>query len=219
MHARNKRCFRSGMAERRPLQSCPPNIRFIFQQHFQNFRSIGTRDSRGQGPCSPLEDKPFWGECAGTNSALRACMSFGVALEGLLGSQLTLPVQFQRIWHESTTTTPERTLAMSVLCQAANDLQQFRSARRPSRQRLYVEAYTWVASNDRCWPYSFLNLCDALRLSPECVRAELLSNALSDRSLQFRGAAGRVSRALRVGSLRSLPSKRFSKSAYARENQ
>ena len=145
-------------------------------------------------------------------------MTFGVALEEFLASELMLPVQFQRIWHESTTTTPERTMAMRVLRQAANDLQEFRYARRPGRQRLYVEAYTWVASNDRSWPYSFLNLCDALRLSPECVRAELLSNALSDGSLQLRGAAGRARGALRVGSRRSLPSKRCSKSAYAKEN-
>ncbi len=31
-----------------------------------------------------------------------------------------------------------------------------------------------LASADRSWPYSFLNLCGAFRLSPDSVRAELL---------------------------------------------
>lgn len=61
-----------------------------------------------------------------------------------------------------------------MLRQALNDLQKFRYARRRRRQRLYMEAYRWVASNDRSWPYSFLNICDALGLSADALRAEVL---------------------------------------------
>jgi len=136
-----------------------------------------------------------------------------VANEEFLTPEITLPVQFHRIWHESTTSTPERILAMSVLCQAASDLQQFRYARRRRPQRLYKEAYTWVTSEDRRWPYSFLNLCDALRLSPECVRAELLHDAPSVRSSHFRGVAGRAARLPRVGSLRNFSGKRCARCA------
>jgi hypothetical protein len=147
-------------------------------------------------------------------------MGLEIAGEAFLEPEVVLPIQFQRIWSDSAATTPEGTLAVSVLCQAADDLLKYRYARLRGRQRLYVEAYTWVASNDRCWPYSFLNLCEALRLSPNAVRAALLGAALPDRSSHFRGAAGRTPRALRVGpSLRSVPSKRCSKSAHLRENQ
>jgi hypothetical protein len=135
-------------------------------------------------------------------------MGFGAVISELLTPEITLPVQFQRIWNESRTTTPERTLAISVLCQAAEDLQMFRYARRWRQQRLYVDAYAWIVSADRRWPYSFLNLCDAFRLSPDCVRAELLGNTRSRGPSRFRAAARRSSRPLRVGSLSDVARKR-----------
>jgi len=69
----------------------------------------------------------------------------------------------------------ERMLAASVLFQAADDLQTFRCECRQSVQLLYREVRDWVTSDDRSRPYSFLNLCDALHLTPAAVRAELLS--------------------------------------------
>jgi hypothetical protein len=86
-------------------------------------------------------------------------------------------------------------LAVSVLGQAANDLQNFRFARRRRQQRLYREAYDWIASSDRSWPYAFPNLCDALRLSTESVRAKLLGDAPSVAPAGFRGAPRATSRA------------------------
>jgi len=104
-------------------------------------------------------------------------MNNGIAQEELIAPELTLPVQFRDIWHGPGTSSPELMLAMSVLGQAATDLQRFRFAKRRGRQRLYIEAYQWIASNDRAWPYAFLNLCDALHLSPSRVRAQLLGDA------------------------------------------
>jgi hypothetical protein len=37
-----------------------------------------------------------------------------------------------------------------------------------------MEAYLWVASEERSWPYSFVNLCEALNLDPELTRDRLL---------------------------------------------
>jgi hypothetical protein len=71
---------------------------------------------------------------------------------------------------------PERKLAVAVFSQAANDLQKFRYARRGAGYSLYADARKWIASNDRLWPYSFLNLCDALHLPADVIRAELLGN-------------------------------------------
>ena len=115
-------------------------------------------------------------------------MNLGIAHEESIPPELTLPVQFRDIWHGARATSPETILAVSVLGQAANDLQSFRFARRRGRQRLYMEAYTWVASNDRSWPYSFLNLCDALRLSAGSARAQLRGDAPSVAPAQFRTA-------------------------------
>ena len=72
---------------------------------------------------------------------------------------------------------PERKLAVAVFSQAANDLWKFRHARRGAGYSLYADARNWIASNDRLWPYSFLNLCDVLHLTADVIRAELLGNA------------------------------------------
>ena len=85
-----------------------------------------------------------------------------------------MPEQFQEMWHGGRPITPERALVMVVLWQAASDLQKFRFAKARKQQRLYMEAYKWVASDDRSWPYSFVNLCEALKLSPEYLRAGML---------------------------------------------
>jgi len=83
---------------------------------------------------------------------------------------------------------PERQLAVAVLSQAANDLRKFRYARRGSGYSLYADARKWITSNDRLWPYSFLNLCDALQLAADAIRAELLGNTSGRASLKSRTA-------------------------------
>ena len=60
-----------------------------------------------------------------------------------------------------------RALAKGVLDQAAKDLRKFRAAREPLGRELYRDAYSWVMSNDLSWPYSFVNVCEALGLSTE----------------------------------------------------
>jgi hypothetical protein len=81
---------------------------------------------------------------------------------------------------------PERKLAAAVVRQAKNDLKRFRSQRRETGRSLYVDARTWIASNDRSWPYSFLNLCDALHLQADLIRAELLGETTLHPSLHVR---------------------------------
>ena len=106
-------------------------------------------------------------------------MEPGIFVDELLKPEATMPVQFQEMWHGSKPVTPERALVMVVLWQAAGDLQKFRFARSRKQQRLYMEAYKWVASDDCSWPYSFVNLCEALKLSPEYLRAGMLDGHLA----------------------------------------
>lgn len=86
-----------------------------------------------------------------------------------------LPAQFSRLWHQSRVIAPERLLAVAVLAEAVMDLQRFRFAVSRRQQRLYWEAYEWVASGDFSWPFSFRNLCDGLGLDSDATRADLLS--------------------------------------------
>jgi len=67
-------------------------------------------------------------------------------------------------------------LAKGILVQAKQDLRRFHGATDRVGREMYRDAYSWVTSNDFAWPYSFLNVCEALGLSPEVERAELLSD-------------------------------------------
>ena len=96
--------------------------------------------------------------------------------EGLLANEPALPVQFHDIWHHTCAITPERELALAVLWQAVIDLAKYRFARRRQEQRLYIDAYEWVFSDDETWPYSFVDLCEAFRLTPETVRSRVLDD-------------------------------------------
>jgi len=68
----------------------------------------------------------------------------------------------------------ETELAAAVLRLAFEDLQRNRHAADTRRRRAFREAHVWVASNERRWPFSFLNVCDMLELSPQALRAKLL---------------------------------------------
>lgn len=85
-----------------------------------------------------------------------------------------LPSQFERLWRGHRANNPERELALEVIGQAARDLRQFHGARTVKARRLYENAQEWVRSRDVIWPFSFVNLCGALGLSPDGLRERLL---------------------------------------------
>ncbi len=78
---------------------------------------------------------------------------------------------------EPPATTPEKGLAAGVLKQAAHDLRRFRAATKGVKRELYLDAYTWITANDFSWPYSFVNVCKLLDVSPEVVRTEIFADA------------------------------------------
>jgi hypothetical protein len=98
----------------------------------------------------------------------RAGGRWSQALEA--GSGWLDAVQVRDIWWR-------QKLAAAVLEVAAVDLLKYRYARGRSSQRVYWQAYQWVASSDREWPMSFINICDYLDLSPQALRARLLTPA------------------------------------------
>lgn len=64
----------------------------------------------------------------------------------------------------------ERTLRAAVLDEACRELTELARARRtddrPHVRIRYAQLRAWFLSPDRDWPYSMLNLCDALGLEP-----------------------------------------------------
>jgi hypothetical protein len=69
--------------------------------------------------------------------------------------------------------TIQKDLAAGILKQAAQDLRRFHNAASGVERELYLDAHSWVMSNDSSWPFSFLNVCQLLNLQPEAVRDDL----------------------------------------------
>jgi hypothetical protein len=67
-------------------------------------------------------------------------------------------------------------LAAGVLKQAAQDLRRFHGATSKIERELYFDAYRWLTADEFFWPFSFLNVCQALNLPPERVRQELTND-------------------------------------------
>jgi hypothetical protein len=106
-----------------------------------------------------------------------------------------------------TSETNQKDLAAGVLKQAAQDLRRFNGAASAVERELYLDAYSWITSDDCAWPFSFLNVCQLLNLTPDVVRLELLADASAG---FFTYWGQRCARATR--SLQSFLSHRFTKS-------
>ena len=76
-----------------------------------------------------------------------------------------------------TPTKVEKDLAAGILEQATQDLRRFRNPTSEVERELYHGAYCWVMSDDCSWPFSFLNVCQLLKLAPENLRQDLLDDA------------------------------------------
>jgi hypothetical protein len=104
-------------------------------------------------------------------------MSPVVIPDELIACEPALPVQFHDIWHKTRYVAPERALILALMWQTLIDLQKYRFATRRRQQRLYMEAYRWVASDDRQWPFAFCNVAEMLNIPVERLRAQLLADA------------------------------------------
>ena len=87
-----------------------------------------------------------------------------------------------------------RELAAGVLKQAAEDLRRFHGATSKVERELYLDAHSWVMSDDCSWPFSFPNVCRLLNRAPEELRHDLVGDLAFG---TFGQLARRCSRAVR----------------------
>ena len=116
---------------------------------------------------------------------------------------------------ESPAATPEKGLAAGVLKQAAHDLRRFRTATKGVKRELYLDAYGWITANDFSWPYSFVNVCKLLEVSPEVVSTEIFADASLNLLDYWTSRAGRLSGKLRASFIRVFASCRNPEGAEA----
>lgn len=96
---------------------------------------------------------------------------------GLLPAQMSVGVRW-----DGDTSGP-LSLMLAVLTDAVQCIEQGRRRRAFRARRLAAEAEAWVRSNRRDWPFSFLNVCEALGFDAHGFRNRLfaLRNEASDR--------------------------------------
>jgi hypothetical protein len=70
----------------------------------------------------------------------------------------------------------QREMAAGVLKQAKSDLRRFHNRTSPVERELYLDAYRWIISDDCTWPFSFLNVCEIMGISPAHLRQELIGD-------------------------------------------
>ncbi|MGE0822108.1 MAG: hypothetical protein AB7G75_07985 [Candidatus Binatia bacterium] len=124
----------------------------------------------------------------------------GVRSPDTMQSENVLPDQFFCSPMAARAEGPELALARAVLEDAIRCYQrQFVSSRRRTR-RLAREAEEWIFSNDSSWPFSFVNICDALTINPAYIRRSLrrLLPRQRDVFLRTRKQAGMYRRTARI---------------------
>lgn len=97
-----------------------------------------------------------------------------VSVGSLFQADTLAPQQYQQSARRTLFQEPEQELMFAVLKDAICCFQKYASARDKMRTRLYLEARKWLMQEDSDWPFSFANICEAIGLSPQYVRAGLL---------------------------------------------
>ena len=72
----------------------------------------------------------------------------------------------------------QRELAAGVLKRAAQDFRRFHGATSKIERELYLDAYRWLMSDECSSPFSFLNVCHLLNLTPDHLRQELIGDLI-----------------------------------------
>ena len=87
---------------------------------------------------------------------------------------LVLPAQLFPEFASEGCLSGEKRLMLAVLKDAIDIFLKHAESSEPRTQRLFLETVEWIRSDDALAPFSFLNVCEALGLSPSCLRRGLL---------------------------------------------
>ena len=98
-----------------------------------------------------------------------------------------LPVQHADLCRRSEPVQPERRLMLAVLSDA---IVLFQTRGSPGCRRDVESARRWILSDDRAWPFSFVNVCDTLGIAFEPLR-RALTRTLHELPREHRTAARR----------------------------
>ena len=84
-----------------------------------------------------------------------------------------LPAQFFTALKQRSQVCGERRLMAAILEDAIDCFQKYLWAKDNRSRNLRQEAENWFFSDDDSWPFSFINVCEALDLEPDFLRRGL----------------------------------------------
>ncbi len=76
----------------------------------------------------------------------------------------------------------ERALMFAVLMDALDTYSKTRRGRSYRHRLEFREVQSWIASESTATPFTFVNICDALRINPDAVRTLLKSRDFAERN-------------------------------------
>ena len=85
-----------------------------------------------------------------------------------------LPAQMSAGVRWDADTSGPRALMLAILVDALRCIEQGSRRTHFCARRLAAEAEAWVRSDDRAYPFSYLNITDVLGIDPDAVRRHLL---------------------------------------------
>jgi hypothetical protein len=65
---------------------------------------------------------------------------------------------------------PEKRLMLAVLLDAVECFQKYPFARRSKVTRQVEDKEDWIFKDDQEWPFSFINICEAVGIDPQYLR-------------------------------------------------
>ncbi len=86
---------------------------------------------------------------------------------------ILLPSQFFAAMKRRVPQEAEYRLVVALLQDAIECYQKHLRSRDPKARQLFVDAETWITSDDREWAFSFVNVCDLLGLNAGYLRRGL----------------------------------------------
>ena len=131
-------------------------------------------------------------------------LSPGEPVEVRLGNRLVFPEEV--LLPEQFSASPValeqgvRALISAVLSDAVLCFKKHIKETNPRSRRLGREAEEWFFRNDSEWPFSFISICDALKLDPEYIRQGLQQWRKTSASFSGKGArrVTRIGRRLKI---------------------
>ena len=82
--------------------------------------------------------------------------------------------QYREQWHGTGNFQSEKKLMFAVLLDAIECFQKYATLPGPYARRLFDSAEDWIFENNRDWPFSFVNVCEAMEIDPSYLRKGLL---------------------------------------------